>query len=360
MKNYGLILPEKIETREEGAEHVLGASTVPGKVINSDGDWMLYLPDREPQSKNGVETYACTVFNTLSAIETVIYKATGVKVNYADRYVANVAKNRGILDPYVGADPHKILEMIRTISGNIIEGRCAWTDDVTTTDKYYNIVGQELANLMTEGAEWYKEWRINHYWLWTGNPTPQQKRALIKDALTKGTVCASVYAWVQQGDIYIKPDGVGENHWTMIARAEGDLPYKNFDSYDNFVKDLDPLYNFGLAKVIIVTRPVHVFTKNLGFLTEDDEVEHLQRALLSLNYAIPHATTRFYGNETRDAIALFQKANGILGDEGINFGPRTRYALNRTLNPSTDFIGAASLFFQSYSEGFPHSIFSAV
>lgn len=328
--NHGLILPE-IETHAEGVDHILGVGGLSEPIINESGDWMPWIPDREPQSKNGVETQACTIYGTLTAIEELVYKVTGVKVNYSDRYVANVAKNKGILNPYGGADPHKIAELIRTITGNLAEDRCAWTDDITTVDKYYNVVGAELTNLMSDGYQWYKEWTLNHKWVFTGG-TPQEKREKLNDARKRGTVCVSVYAWMKdENGIFYKPAGTTDNHW-----VNSPVDTKVFDSYDTYVKDLDPLYDFAVAKVYFLTPAP--FLKNLYFQITDREVARLQSALVSLKYQIPHSVTNVYGTETRSAVMAFQRDNGIV-DDGSHFGPKTRYALNTKLNPTALFGG---------------------
>src|SRR3990167_5724012 len=219
MKNYGLILPEKIETREEGADHVLGSAGLPEPVILPDGNHLPYLVDREPQRKE-FDTFMCTIYAILTAIEQAIYRMTGVKVNYADRYVGIVAKNRGVLKVGVGANPHDMLELIRKITGQLAEGKCPWTDDLDTPDKYFGIAGQELANLMFDGYKWYDEWTLNHKWVFTSG-TPQEKRAKLQDALTKGEVVVSVVAWIFDSvkGFYIKPDGSTDGHLTGLVRA---------------------------------------------------------------------------------------------------------------------------------------------
>lgn len=346
--NHGLITP-KIETHEEGVNHVLGSSQLPEPVVNSSGDWMPYLPDREPQKKNGVETFACTVYGTLSAIEEAVYKATGSIVNYSDRYIANVAKRSGILDPNVGADPHKIAELIRTISGNIREDRAPWTDDIKTTGQYYAL-GDEIFQLLKEGPAWYDEWELNHKWVFTGG-TPQEKREKLQDALTKGTVCVSVDAWMKINGLYYKPKGSIDNHWVSLVQAHNTDPYKVFDSYDTFVKDLDPLYDFGMGKVYFLTlAKSKPFLKNLYFQIVDPEVQRLQRALVSLRYVIPHAVTSVYGIETKSAVMSFQRDHGIV-DDGSHFGPRTRQALNVALNPAAPFGGSLITLIQSLFSG---------
>lgn len=341
-KNYGLIIPDII-TREQGAEHLGAVGDKP--TINPSGIWPL--PDREPQNKNGVETFACTVYGMLSALESLILLKTGIKVNYADRYVANVAKNRGVLDPRQGADPHKIAELIREITGNIREDRAPWGDDVKSTADYYNIVGQQLATLMLEGTAWYKEWKLEHKWVYVGG-TPEQKRFALKDALIKGPVCVSVDAWSKQGDLYVKLRG--ENHWTMLTSAIDDKPYRVFDSYDNYEKDLDPLYDFSIAKVYYLT-PVtpapRPFLKNLVLMQTDPEVARLQEALVGLGYPIPGATTNFYGAGTKEAVGHFQRNNGIVGDNGMHFGPLSRLKMNKALQPNLTAGGSVWTFIQS-------------
>src|SRR5205085_10939803 len=100
-QNYGFIIP-KIETREQGADHVLGSSAIQGPVINPSGDWIPYLPDKEPQERNGIETQNCTGFGTLNAVET-LEGYSGIKIDHSDRYLGIAADT----NPYHGNDPHK-------------------------------------------------------------------------------------------------------------------------------------------------------------------------------------------------------------------------------------------------------------
>lgn len=336
--NFGYIAPV-IETKKDGINYVLGSANLAEPIINPSGDWMPYLPVSERQNHRGVETNGCTLHGTESAIEQQIIFKTGKKVNYSERYLTNVAKTRGILDPRVGADPHKIAEMRRKDSGTIPEERAPWSDDIQTAEEYYSL---DTAPLITEAKKWYGEWQVSHKWLWTTNISPAEKRARIQDALTKGTVCASVKAWHHRKGLYYKPEGSQDNHWVNIPQAKGNEPYKCLDSYPesegDFIKDLDPLYDFGVAKVYFVDYAPHLFLKNLKYTMTDPEVEHLQRALISLGYPIPHGVTPFYGVETRHAVWKFQVANGI-SDDGSNFGPLTRAALNRALNPYGSIFG---------------------
>ena len=91
----------------------------------------------------------------------------------------------------------------------------------------------------------------------------------------------------------------------------------------------------------------HIFMKNLGFGMHDIEVTELQRNLVYLGYSIPDAITQIYGTETRSAVMAFQRDSGI-NDDGSHFGPLTRYAMNKALNPSQTLYGAIALFIHTF------------
>src|SRR3990167_49636 len=215
VKNFGLII-SPITNRKEGAGHILGAAGLPEPVINSSGDWIPHLPVGEKQSRQGVETNGCTLHGTETAIETLIGYKTDVIPNYSERYLTNLAKHKGILNPNAGADPHKIAEMRRNESGTVSEERAPWNDSIKTAAEYYSL---DFMPLIPEALKWYKGWKLNHKWLWSGSPTPQEKRERIKDALTKGTVCASVVAWKMRNGLYYKEIGEGDGHWVNVAQA---------------------------------------------------------------------------------------------------------------------------------------------
>ena len=68
--NYGFVRP-----KIEGKHYVLGGVfSLPKSVLQADGQWDKWLPDREFQNMNGVEVYNCTSFGTLNCIETLVKK----------------------------------------------------------------------------------------------------------------------------------------------------------------------------------------------------------------------------------------------------------------------------------------------
>ena len=250
--NYGLIIP-KIETKEEGINYILGSSAIEGEVINPSGDWLPYLPEGELQNKGFFEPYACTTFATNNAKETLINFLTGKKDNSSDRALA-IASNT---DPSKGGnDPHKVAECARKELGFVPEEVLPFDDTIKTLDQFYspNPLPQEIVK---KGNEFFNEYEFKHEWIWTPNQklSPSEKRLLLQEALTKGTVCVSVYAWLKnEKGLYYKPQGVQDTHWCQLGSANSLLPYKIADSYaeaDNtpFIKELDPLFDFSIAKV---------------------------------------------------------------------------------------------------------------
>ena len=170
---YKLKIP-KIETREEGAEHLLGSiEKLRGQVLNPSGDWSKYLPIFEAQNR-GFETKACAVFSSHNAIETLL-KFKGVEANYSDRYLAIV----GNVDPKEGSDPHAICECIRKTSGCLDEGQLPFSEDIRTLSQFYSPKPM-TSELLYKGNEWYNTFGFAHEWIWIGG-SPSYKKTQLKD-----------------------------------------------------------------------------------------------------------------------------------------------------------------------------------
>ena len=65
-----------------------------------------------------------------------------------------------------------------------------------------------------------------------------EKRNLLLQALRRSPVGVSVYAWVLEGEMYVKPEGVRDNHWTLLVGAKEGEYWEVFDSYPPHVKKL--------------------------------------------------------------------------------------------------------------------------
>lgn len=250
-KGHGLIIP-KIETKKEGLNYYLGSSKLKGEVINPTGKWKEYLPIGELQNKGKFEPNACASFATNHAIQT-LYKFLQKKdVNYSDRALAIGSGT----DPNRGNDPHKVIEYARTKLGFVPENVLPFDESIKTLEAFYspNPLTQDIIN---EGNQFFNEYDISHGWVFNGGSS-DWKQLKLKEALTKGTVCVSVLAWMKKDGKYIKPEGEQDNHWVQLVEYdENDCPVI-FDSYaetDNtpYLKTLDPLYDFNIAKIYYLT-----------------------------------------------------------------------------------------------------------
>lgn len=69
MANYGLIIePTEID------HYVFGGSSVQQDILQADGQWDNFLPDKEIQNRNGIDVYNCTAFGTVNCIEILMKK----------------------------------------------------------------------------------------------------------------------------------------------------------------------------------------------------------------------------------------------------------------------------------------------
>lgn len=226
MRKYkGFIAPQI--TKEH---YIFGGGNVPLKTLQEDSDWTSLLPSEEQQNIRGIETFNCSAFGTTNAIELLMYKLTGERINYSDRWVGIIA---GTKEP--GNDPHVVAEAIRKY-GLIPEEMLPFSDDIKTVDDYYSFKGADKEACYKAGREWLAKWDFKHEWTFTpGQPILEQMNNM-KLALKGSPQCVAVYAWVSndKGVYY----SLGEpNHWTTVYNIDQYL--KIFDSYSPIKKDVD-------------------------------------------------------------------------------------------------------------------------
>lgn len=224
MKNYGFIKPQFDRT-----QYILGQGMVPLKVLRQDGNWKTGLPVKEHQYK-GFETYNCTSFNTLNAIEQFMFVAFGEIVNYSDRFVGIMAGTKA-----PGNDPHLVMEAIRKY-GLIPEDMLPFSDDIKNIDEYYSFKGANKEDCLKAGQEWLKKYSFFHEWVFHPDNTgmPQEERIHnMKVALKYSPLCTAVYAWFTNDKGHYVRFG-DDNHWTSITSID---EFQNaFDSYEPFEK----------------------------------------------------------------------------------------------------------------------------
>lgn len=351
MNNFDLA---KERREQDGTEWVFGALSQPGVVSIPLNEREAYLPIGELQFDSFVDFNDCasrSPVNHLEALFTYHYThamkpankkwmedegyVVDSKVTFSDRFIAvlsGTTKQGNSLKAPVqaihsfGLIPKSLLPKIDTL----------------TWDEYYASIPQNLKDL---GQEFLKHFSINY---------EQVGKNRIAEVVKDDMVGVAAAAWAAPvNGVYPKIDWPF-NHAFLVYN----LPkYQIFDNYEehpgdkDFTKNIAPDYEFfdygyrvyiGAEKV---TMPL--FLKNLVYGQTGKEVTILQEALVNLGYPIPHAVTAYYGRETKEALAVFQKDKGI-NDDGTHFGPRTRLALNVELNPSQSIVNSALLYVRTF------------
>jgi len=196
----------------------LGAS----KIIRPDGQWDEFLPDEEKQ-KRYIETMNCTTYGTLNALEILAKTKYKVDKNWSERYIGVLARTTRS-----GNSPHRVAEAIRA-NGNIDEILLPFNDNITSWWKYYSPKPMEQQYL-DEGKRWLNNWDFEHKW------TTLSSTALM-EALKYSVLGWSVNAWyIDRNGFYYRPQGTGDNHWTVCyGYVEGEY-WKIFDSYEPHLK----------------------------------------------------------------------------------------------------------------------------
>ena len=208
--------------------YVLGASAVPRVVLREDGNWNDFLPEAELQNKRSLETYDCTGFATLNAIETLQLYLFNEKVNYSDRWVGIIA---GTTEG--GNDPHIVAEAIRKF-GLIPEEMLPFSDDLATIDEYYSFKGADKEACYRAGKEWLERNDFKHEWVFLPEQSVEEKIKALKYTLKLSPLGISVLAWNRNSKGIYAGNGV-PNHWTLEYAFPDNLQ-RIFDSYDPFKK----------------------------------------------------------------------------------------------------------------------------
>ena len=230
-------------------DYVLGGFQVPTDMLEPQGQWDRWLPEKEVQKRN-IETFNCTAFATTNQIEIYEARKFNTNVNYSDRYLGSLA---GTYPP--GNSPHRVLETVRKISGLIEEEELPFGGE--TAHEYYRVnIPSESLN---KGKKWLSKRVFRHEWVFDQKNVLPEKRHKIMEALMYSPVAVSVFAWAQDDNgLYIKPEGTQDTHWTLCYGYEEGKYWKIYDSYpdsDGVVKkkvawDTD----FMLAKRIYIDK----------------------------------------------------------------------------------------------------------
>lgn len=218
-----------IEPVIDNTHWFLGSGASAFEIFVEDGNWKKYLPEGELQSRNGIETFNCTGFNTLNAIETLEYRITGIRPNYSDRWLGIMA---GTSAEKGGNDPHTVAEAIRKY-GLIPEEMLPFTEDIKTPEEYYSFKGGDEKACREAAQKWLNAHEFTHDWVFKMEQPIDEKIQNMKTALKSSPLALSVFAWsADQRGVYVSLSQA--NHWTSMYSLGEFLNI--FDSYDPFLK----------------------------------------------------------------------------------------------------------------------------
>ena len=216
--NYGL----RLDTIQE-QDFVLGATNqLGGTPLMPDGQWDNYIPVKESQGLNNIETMACTSFGTLNCIEVLERFEYGTNSNYSDRFLAKISGTNKS-----GNSPQTVAETLRK-KGTVKQEYWDFDFNIKTFADFYKEIPQKLYTL---ALEFCLEYSFGHEYV------NSNYDSLMK-ALTYSPLGFSTYAWIKKEDIYYRPQGMSDNHWVMCYGYKRNYYWKVFDSYDNSHKKI--------------------------------------------------------------------------------------------------------------------------
>lgn len=261
LKNYGFVEPKMLSDH-----YVFGANDMPDTILRPDGQWLDCLPDDEPQSHGPFETFGCTVFGTLNAIEILMRFLTGEDWNFSDRFTYITSET---YPP--GNDPHLVAEAIRS-AGLLNEDILPFSNDIDSLEKFISL-GEDAQDLLALALKWLQAHDFKHEWVFYLDTPLKTKAALLMDELKRSPLGVSVRAWEINADgLYTKQPGAGDSHWCVLVGYQEGQYWLVFDTYaedGTYLKKLIWGYDFGFAKRYYVankpTSPIELEKPRLSF-----------------------------------------------------------------------------------------------
>lgn len=250
MKNYKIV-PTNFQYPEiRPTDFRFGSKKVLDKILNPSGDWRDFLPPPEEQKRNGLESSSCFIQAQQHAIATILEKQYGlVDQNFSERFnliFANATPDGG--SPIDGADSIRHQGLIQDES-------LPFSPDLLTWGEFNSWRGGDRAACLVEGQRWLRQWGPKYEIVFLKDEPVEMKYNKARQALTYGTVPVSVYGWVDENGLYVKPAGVEDNHLVELVYIDQENHPYVFDTYGpDFIKKLAPFYNFDFGLRWTLTR----------------------------------------------------------------------------------------------------------
>ena len=238
-----------------------GSGQLVGTPLRLNGDWRASLPPEEFQNIRGIESSACYIEAQQHTIATILEEAFSIiDENYSSRF--NALLSDGSEN---GGDPIKGAQSIRH-DGLIPDSILPFGEEIESWNDFHSYKGASEVECVREGQRWLKKWTPKYDIVFERNEPLSFKYMRLRDALKFSPVCASVTAWYEENEMYIKPEGMRDNHLIEIVYLDDNNCAYVRDTYAPFIKKLAPFYNFdfGLRWTIDKT----VFKKKENWLTD--------------------------------------------------------------------------------------------
>lgn len=239
--NYGYI-PPVIKPED----HVLGQGKTPLILLQHDGQWDKEIERIDEIQKNAfIDSADCTGYGLENQIVPYMKRRYRLDVNYSERAIGIVAGTRP-----PGNSPDIVYQSNRSF-GFIKNETLPFTEDIKTIEEFYS-PDPLTFEIEEEGKKWKEQFEFFHEWVWSGNPTLEEKVHNMKVSLKYSTLAIDVYAWAtDENGIYIK---LGQsNHWVCVY-GYTDKGWKVYDSYDRSHKIYSFENDIGFCKRISIEK----------------------------------------------------------------------------------------------------------
>jgi hypothetical protein len=223
MKDYGFVAPVRDEN-----DKVFGAfNSLPKVILQSNRNWVNFLPLYERQYGTGWDSYGCTVFGTLNALETILKRLNGKDYDFSERYIYNLINLKA-----PGADPKEAAQAIRK-EGVIEQKELPYIDSLEKFASPRPMTKEQIE----KGHEWLKQYGFGYEWVYEGIHDRKERLKRMKECLQYSPLGVSVDAWQMNSRGEYISNGQN-NHWCLLYMIdEQDRPWI-FDTYDQTIKTL--------------------------------------------------------------------------------------------------------------------------
>lgn len=220
-------------------DYVFGSEQIKGTVLREDGDWRDFLPQGEEQRRHGIESSTCFIQAQQHAIATLLEEQFGIiDSNFSERF--NLTQIHDVSEQ--GGSPIDAGDSFRH-DGLIDDSLLPFSEDIASWKEFNSFKNGSAVECIKKGQEWLREWSPKYDIVFKREELVEQKYNKLKDALRYSPVPVSVYAWKQENDLYVKPQGVSDNHLVLCVFVDENNSAYVFDTYSPFIKRLEPNFN---------------------------------------------------------------------------------------------------------------------